>query len=149
MCYNSSQINFQEKTLVTFFSATQTAANALYADFKFKPYYDVNFHLATISSFICHILRALCDLTRTVLRVVITPLILLNPLAWLSIPDHAMNLIDDIAGFAVSLLTVVIYPLIVTIRTVMSMGLGYQKDSEYDCDIDDEYDDLSRSRAIL
>lgn len=60
--------------LSTFFNATYTAAAAIYAEFKFYPYYNFGFHLDAITSFFCHIFRALYDLAAFLLRVVATPI---------------------------------------------------------------------------
>jgi len=134
--------------LTTFFSATSTAASAIYAEFKFYPYYNFGFHLDAITSFFCHILRALYDLTAFLLRVLITPFCLLNPLSWPSLPGHTINLIDDLVGFALSAVSVVIHPFIVVIRTLSSMIRGYDEGTDYDWGTKTEEEDLEMAMAI-
>ena len=132
-----------------FFKSTAIAANALYGDFKFKPYYNMGFHLDALTSFICHIVRALYNLASIALRVLITPLCLLNPLAWLSLPDHALNLIDDLVGFVISLAPIIIHPLIFLVRTLTSVMFGYEQQSENDGGIEDEQNDLSLAMTLF
>lgn len=127
--------------MTTFFKNTQIAANAFYGDFKFKPYYNFLFHMDALTTFLCHIARCLYDLSCAALRVVITPLYVLNPLAWISIPGHAMELVDDIVGALISAVTVVIHPVVVTIRTLTSMIFGYDETNDnYDLEEEENSD---------
>lgn len=135
--------------LTDFFKSTQTATNALYGDFKFKAYYNIGFHFDAITSFIFHILRVLYNLASIALRLLITPFCILNPLAWLGLPQHALELVDDVIGFVISLMPVIVHPLIFTIRTLMSIISGYEEDSDYDCGIEEEQQDLSLAMTIF
>jgi hypothetical protein len=135
--------------VTSFFKTTTIAANAFYGEFKLKSYYNLGFHLETITSFICHILRALYDLTAFILRLVITPLYLLNPLMWIGIPDHTMNLIDNLAGSLISLATIVAHPFIFICRTFSSMIFGYEENTEYDWGVDAEENDLTLAMTIF
>ncbi|HHF7367472.1 TPA: hypothetical protein ACPSKY_002606 [Legionella bozemanae] len=134
--------------LSTFFNATSTAASAIYAEFKFYPYYNFGFHLDALTSFFCHILRALYDLTAFLLRVVATPFFLLNPFCWPSLPGHALNLVDDIVGTALSLVSIAIHPILFIIRTLSSMIRGYDEGTDYDWGSDQEEEDLNMAMAI-
>lgn len=132
-----------------FFGSTKTAAYALYGDFKFKPYYDVLFHLDAISSFICHVLRAIYNLAALAFRLLITPFYIINPLAWFSLPGHLLNIVDHTAAIAVSLLTTIVHPFIVTIRTLTTLIMGYEKDTDYDQGEEQEQEDLDFAMSIL
>lgn len=134
--------------LSTFFSATQTAASALYAELKFKAYYNVGFHLEAITTFICHLLRALYNLNALLLRVLITPFCILNPFSWPSFPGHAVNLVDDFVGLAISLTTIALHPVIFTLRTLSSMIFGYEEGTDYDLGVEEEEEDLNKAMAI-
>jgi hypothetical protein len=139
----------RKNILGTFFSATRTAASALYADFKFKPYYNFGFHLDAFTSFLCHILRALYDLSALLLRILITPLCILNPLSWPGLPDHVINLVDDGIGFAISLVSIAIHPVIFVLRTLSSMIRGYEEGTDYDWGKEAEEEDLSMAMTIF
>lgn len=136
--------------LSTFFNATYTAAAAIYAEFKFYPYYNFGFHLDAITSFFCHIFRALYDLAAFLLRVVATPFFLLNPFCWPSLPSHALNLVDDIVGAALSVVSIAIHPILFIIRTLSSMIRGYDEGTDYDWGLKeyDEEEDLKMAMAI-
>lgn len=116
----------------TLFSYTIVAKDALYGDFKFKPYYHAGFHLDAISSFVCHILRTIYDLAATLLRFTILSLSLLNPFAWFGLPEQALNLLDNISATFISALTVAIHPFIIFSRTMTSICCGYERN------VDDE-----------
>ena len=132
----------------TFFRSTEVAAYALFAEFKFKPYYNVGFHLDAFTSLIFHILRALYDLTALALRVLTTPLYILNPLAWLSIPSHTINLVDNFLGLGISLISIAVHPIIFTLRTLGSMIRGYEENSDYDWGMEAEEADLQLAMTI-
>ena len=133
----------------TLFPATKVAAYAVYAEFKFKPYYNIGFHLDALTSFLFHILRALYDVTAFAVRLIITPFYLLNPLAWISLPDHMMNLCDDLIGFGLSLVSITIHPVLVIIRTLSSIIRGYEEDSEYDWGREAEEEDLQLAMTLF
>ncbi len=132
----------------TFFQATQTATSAFYGDFKLKAYYNVWFHIDGITTFLCHILRALYNLTSFLLRAVILPLSLLNPFLWLSIPGQMISLVDHLAGLVVSLMTVAVHPLIFVCRTLSSLVLGYE-DNDNPFDLAEEEEDLTLSLTVF
>ncbi|MCW8397997.1 hypothetical protein OQJ26_04225 [Legionella sp. PATHC038] len=134
--------------LSTFFNATRIAAYAIYAELKLYPYYNFGFHLDAITSFFCHILRALYDLSAFLLRVLITPFYLLNPFSWPSVPGHALNLIDDVVGFALSAVSIAIHPIIFVLRTLSSMIRGYDQGTDYDWGGDSEEEDLEMAMTI-
>lgn len=131
------------------FSSTHTAAYALYAEFKIKSYYNLGFHLDAFTSLFCHTLRALYNLTALALRVLITPFYILNPFAWISLPGHALNLVDDVLGFAISLVSIALHPLIIVCRTLTSIIRGYEEHSDYDCGVDAEEEDLTLALTIF
>ena len=79
----------------------------------------------------------------------ITPFCLLNPLAWLGLPDHALNLIDELVGFVISLAPIIIHPLIFLVRTLTSVMFGYEQQSENDCGIEEEQNDLSLAMTLF
>jgi hypothetical protein len=139
----------RKNALSTFFSATRTAASALYADFKFKPYYNFGFHLDAFTSFFCHILRALYDLAAILLRVLITPFCILNPLSWPGLPNHALNLVDDCVGFAISVVSIAIHPITFVLRTLSSMIRGYEEGTDYDQGREAEEEDLNMAMTII
>jgi len=118
--------------LSTFFQATETAALALYGDFKFKPYRHLGFQLDAATTFACHILRSVYNLAAVAWRAVITPFYVLNPFAWLAFPDHIMNLIDDVVASVISLVTVAIHPVIFVLRTLSSIVFGYEQNNDRD-----------------
>ncbi|KTD74146.1 hypothetical protein [Legionella tucsonensis] len=134
--------------LSTFFNATYTAAAAIYAEFKFYPYYNFGFHLDALTSFFCHIFRALYDFTAFLLRVVTTPFFLLNPFFWPSLPSHALNLVDDLVGTALSVVSIAIHPILFIIRTLSSMIRGYDEGTDYDWGADQEEEDLKMAMTI-
>ncbi|WP_454784242.1 hypothetical protein [Legionella sp. WA2024007413] len=134
--------------LSTFFNATRTAAAAIYAELKFYPYYNLGFHLDAFTSFFCHVLRALYDFTAFLIRVLITPFFLLNPFFWFSLPEHVLNLVDDIVGTALSLVSIAIHPVIFIIRTLGSMFLGYHEGTDYDWGAEPEEEALNMAMAI-
>ncbi|MCW8408118.1 hypothetical protein OQJ13_03935 [Legionella sp. PATHC035] len=134
--------------LSTFFNATRIAAYAIYAELKLYPYYNFGFHLDAITSFFCHILRALYDLSAFLLRVLITPFYLLNPFSWPSIPGHTLNLIDDLVGFALSAVSITLHPVIFVLRTLSSMIRGYDEGTDYDWGGDNEEEDLAAAMTI-
>ncbi|CAM2924632.1 Uncharacterised protein [Legionella steigerwaltii] len=134
--------------LSTFFSATRIAASAIYAEFKLYPYYNFGFHLDAITSFFCHILRALYDLSAFLLRVLITPFYLLNPFSWPSLPGHALELVDDLVGCALSTVSIVIHPVIFILRTLSSMIRGYDEGTDYDWGTETEEQDLEMAMTI-
>lgn len=125
------------KILTTFFKYTRIAANALYGDFKFKPYYNLGFHLDALTSFLCHIARFLHDFACAALCVAVTPLYVLNPLAWLWLPGHAMDILDDTVGALISAVTVFIHPVVFAIRTLTSMVFGYDENND-NYEVEDE-----------
>ncbi len=131
-----------------FFSSTTIAANALYGDFKFKPYYNGLFHLKAIGSFICHAIRAIYNLAALMWHAVLTPFCLLNPLFWPSLPGHAMNIMDNVLGFAINLVTIAVSPLIFALRTLTSLIWGYDEETEYDDGAEEEERDLSLAMTI-
>ena len=141
----------------TIFSNTIVAKDALYADFKFKPYYHVGFHLDAITSYLCHITRMLYDLTASLLRLTALSLSLLNPFAWIGLPGQALDLLDDITATLISACTVAIHPVIILLRTLSSVFLGYEKnvDDELGCAMEDseiykeEEDDIDLATKIL
>ncbi|KTC90551.1 hypothetical protein OQJ18_01115 [Fluoribacter dumoffii] len=137
-----------ELILSTFFSATSIAASAIYAEFKLYPYYNAGFHLHALTSFCCHIGRALYDLSAFLLRVLITPFCLLNPFSWPSLPGHTLNLIDDLVGFALSVVSIAIHPVIFAVRTLTSMLIGYHEGTDYDWGDDTEDKDLDMAMTM-
>jgi hypothetical protein len=141
---------FLRRTILsTFFSSTHTATDALYAEFKIKSYYNFGFHLDAFTSLFCHILRALYNLTAFTLRVLITPFYILNPFVWPSLPSHCLNLVDDLWGFAISLASIALHPLIIVCRTMTSIIRGYEEHSDYDWGVDAEEEDLTRAMTIF
>ena len=108
-------------------SYTEVAINALYGDFKFKPYYHVGFHLDAFLSYVCHILRTIYDLAATLLRLTWILLCVPNPFEWLGLPLQALELLDDITATLVSAFTVAIYPAIFILRSLSSVFSGYEK----------------------
>lgn len=114
------------------FSYTKVAKNALYSEFKFKPYYHVGFHLDALSTYVCHILRTIYDLAATILQLAVMLLSVPNPFAWLGLPLQALELLDDISATLISAFTVAIHPVIVLLRTFSSVFSGYEKN------VDDE-----------
>lgn len=131
-----------------FFECTETAVYALYGDFKFTPYYNGLFHLDAISSLACHGLRAIYNLACFTWRMLLTPFYLLNPLAWPSLPVHGVNIIDNVLGFTVSLVTIALSPVIFVLRTMASMIFGYVEGTENDEGDEAEEGDLSLAMAI-
>ncbi len=132
-----------------FCSSTQTAVNALYADFKFKSYYNSLFQLDAVSSFVCHLLRAIYNLVCITLRLLATPYYLLSPLAWASIPEHMTKLLDNTLALGISLVTFAIHPLIFTVRTITSLIRGYEENTRYDQGVELEKEDLSTAITIF
>lgn len=78
----------------------------------------------------------------------ITPFYVLNPLAWIWLPVHAMELADDITGALISAVTVVIHPAVFVIRTLSSMIFGYEEDSDCDWGVEAEEQDLQLAMTI-
>jgi hypothetical protein len=107
------------------FPATMLATGALYGDFKFVPYFDSSFQKNALSSFIAHVARVLWDAIETFFRALVISLSLLNPLAWFGLPGQGLKLVDNVAGLAVSALTVVLVPFIVAIRSSSTIFCGY------------------------
>ena len=134
--------------MTTLFRSTKVAAFALYAEFKFKPYYNLGFHLDALTSFFFHILRALYDLTTFALRLLITPFYLLNPLAWLSLPSHMINLTDNFIGLSISVVSIAAHPIILILRTLSSMIRGYEENTDYDWGKEPEEEDLQLAMTI-
>ena len=132
-----------------FFNSTHIAASAFGAEFKFKSYYNVGFHLDAFTSLFCHILRALYNLASFAFRALITPFYILNPFAWSSLPKHSLDLVDNISGLAVSLISIAVHPLIIVFRTLSSIVRGYEEDSDYDWGIDAEKEDLALAMTIF
>ncbi|KTD01797.1 hypothetical protein OQJ19_12445 [Fluoribacter gormanii] len=148
MGYDDALLSLRRIILSTFFNATYTAAAAIYAEFKFYPYYNLGFHLDAFTSFFCHIFRALYDFTAFLMRVLITPFCLLNPFSWPSLPGHALNLVDDLVGTALSLVSIAIHPVIFIIRTLSSLFRGYDEGTDYDWGAEPEEEDLNKAMAI-
>ena len=69
-------------------------------------------------------------------------------MSWPSLPGHTINLIDDLVGFALSAVSVVIPPFIVVIRTLSSMIRGYDEGTDYDWGTKTEEEDLEMAMAI-
>ena len=125
-----------------FFNSTRTASDALYGDFKFKPYYNLGFHLDGIISMFCHILRTSYDLILFALHLVLSVFYILNPFAWIYLPGHAINAVDNALAFGISIITSAISPIIFVLRTLTSMIFGYEEGSDYDNGKTDEEADL-------
>ncbi len=133
----------------SYFKASDTAANALYGDFKFKPYYNLGFHLDAFTSFITHGLRTAYNLVGFGLRLLITPLYVLNPLAWIGLPGHLIALVDNLIASILSAISVAIHPIVFTIRTLNSLCRGYEEGTDYDWGMDEEEADLGLAMAIF
>jgi hypothetical protein len=111
----------------TLFSNTIVAKDALYADFKFKPYYHVGFHLDAITSFLCHIARTIYDLAATLLRITALSFSVISIFGVLWAPVHAWELLDDLTATVIAAFTVAIHPVIVVLRTLSSVFYGYER----------------------
>ncbi len=109
------------------FANTTVAVNALYGDFKFKPYYHVGFHLDALTSGCCHIARTLIDLAATLLRFITLSLCVISIFGLILAPKQALDLLDNITATVIAAVTVAIHPVIVLLRTLSSMFAGYEK----------------------
>ncbi|KTD40485.1 hypothetical protein [Legionella parisiensis] len=87
-------------------------------------------------------------MTAFLLRVFITPFLLLNPFSWPGLPTHALNLVDDLVGSALSIVSIALHPILFIIRTLSSMIRGYDEGTDYDWGSDREEDDLEMAMAI-
>lgn len=108
-----------------FFQSTQIATDAFYGDFKFKPYFNANFHLRAMASLFCHMFRILYDIACLLSRLLLTLYHTINPFKWASLPDDLLNLADDVIGIVITSLFTAVYPLVVLARSFSSMILGY------------------------
>ncbi|WP_232220398.1 hypothetical protein [Legionella tunisiensis] len=77
-----------------------------------------------------------------------TPFYILNPLAWIWLPGHVMELVDDVVGALISAVTIVIHPAISVIRTLSSMIFGYEEGTDCDWGVDEEEKDLDQAMTI-
>ena len=94
-------------------------------------------------------MRTLYNLACLALRAIATPFYLINPFLWLSIPDHCINIVDDGVATVVSAATVVLHPLVVFMRTLTSLFLGYEQDTDYDNGIEEEQENLALATTIF
>jgi hypothetical protein len=111
------------------FKATRTAGAALVGDFKLRPYYSASFHLAAVASFVSHCMRALLDVAKLALRLLITVPIIVTPFLWLNIPTHLLETFDNFLGASISVITAGLSPVFFVLRTLSSVLCGYGEGS--------------------
>ena len=108
-----------------YFKSTEIALDAAYGDFKFKPYFNANFHLRALASLFYHMFRIIYDIACLLSRLMATLYHTINPFKWKSLPGDLLNLADDVIGIVITSLFIAVYPLVVLARSFSSMILGY------------------------
>ena len=104
--------------------AVESSCKALYAEFTFRPYWNVNFHLCALASVVTHLLRCLNNLLSIMTTVVFSPLLIFTPWNLFFVP---IAMIEHLLASVISLATAVVTPVFFAFRTLFSIFLGYQE----------------------
>ena len=94
------------------------------------PYSDGYFHFWAITNIFIHLVQSLINLLKLIYRLVITPFLIINPIAWFYLPGHCFKLLDNAAGTVISLLTLAVSPVFLAMRTLSSMIFGYEESDQ-------------------
>jgi hypothetical protein len=111
------------------FKSAKGSINALLSEAKVTPYWNGLLHLDASYTFVGHALRAAFNAASMVGYILSAPVYLFSPL---DLPLLPLVIAEHLFATCVSLLTLGLQPLFFTLRTIMTLGCGYQESSNLD-----------------
>lgn len=131
------------------FTSTRIAGRALVTTCKYKPYFNWAYHFDAILTFSIHVFRAVYNIASFVCSVLATPLYVIIPIFWLSLPGHLLSIPDYLAGFVISVATVTIAPVAFALRSVSTLFFGYGEGSDFDHDYNEDKNDFDYEISVF